>query len=231
MLGRDSLVSWTFGRQAGSLFCCRVSAATAGASAAVAATAIAAPASAQWYIGGGIGQSGSSDANQSGTVSGVPYNISDSDSHKTSYQLSAGYQFTPMWGMELQYTDLGKRNSTINFGAPLNASAALSEARAYQWGISATGTFPIANNFFVRGKLGVSDNHLEATSGTFTSGGVGYTVHSDSGSKADVLAGIAIGYEWNKNISTRLEYEYFGKFGDDFGGKGDNIGLNMQYKF
>jgi opacity protein-like surface antigen len=199
----------------------------------LAAALFATSASAQFYIGAGLGSAKANDQTASGTVSGVPFTGSGDDQRKTSVQLNAGYQFTPMWGIEGQYTDLGKRGGQITFGAPVNGAAPLSEAKAHQWGVAGTLTYPLVNDFFVRGLLGVSSNHVNSSSATL--GGVTYT--SNSSSHTDVLAGIGAGYNFNKNISARIEYEYFGKFGTTSNGgsgnsgHGDDIGLRLQYMF
>ena len=57
--------------------------------AAVAAAFAAAPASAQWYLGAGIGEA-------------------KTDTRETSFKLYGGYQLTPTWGVELGYNDLGR---------------------------------------------------------------------------------------------------------------------------
>jgi OOP family OmpA-OmpF porin len=143
--------------------------------------------------------------------------------------VNGGYQFTPEWGVEVQYTDLGKRSGTITSGA---FTASIPDTKLYQWGVSGTYTMAFTESWFGRGKLGVSSNHIDSSSvatptGTFSIGG---------GSHTDVLAGIGVGYRWTRNFSSRLEYEYFGKFESNNGNqtsnvKANNIGLRMQYSF
>jgi OOP family OmpA-OmpF porin len=212
-------------------------------SAALAAAVISLPVAAQskaaaqpsWYIGGGLGQSHSTDSTFSGTTSGVaaPFTVSGFDSNKTSFQIFGGYQFTENWGVELQYTDLGKRNGTVIVGAPINGSATFGDTRAYQWGASVTGTLPFTNEFFGRAKLGVSSNHIDSTSATVSTAAGTAFFNSSGSSNTDVLAGIGLGYKWTEHFLTRLEYEYFGKFdvGNNNSVKGSNIGLRMQYSF
>ena len=154
-----------------------------------------------WYLGFGLGKSHSSGGNTSGVAFGVPFSVSGLDNNQTSWQVNGGYQFTPEWGVELQYTDLGKRNGTVTFGAPLNGVATIPDTRAYQWGIAGTGTYWFNESWFGRAKLGVSSNHVSSSSVTF--GGV--TVATNSTSKTDVLAGVGAGYRWTPNITTRLE--------------------------
>lgn len=63
--------------------------------AAVCAALVAWPASAQMYLGAGVGES-------------------KTDSNENSWKLYGGVQFNPIWGLELGYTDLGRyRGSDI----------------------------------------------------------------------------------------------------------------------
>lgn len=55
----------------------------------IAAAFVALPASAQLYVGGGIGSS-------------------KNDSREDSWKLYTGYQFNPTWGIEAAYNDLGQ---------------------------------------------------------------------------------------------------------------------------
>src|SRR5215218_8963855 len=88
---------------------------------ALASAAVAAPVAAQkatdtagpWYVGIGLGQSFGSGGNTSGTIPGtaIPFTTSGFDENKTSFQVNGGYQFTPEWGVEVQYTHLGERTA------------------------------------------------------------------------------------------------------------------------
>ena len=209
-------------------------------SAALAAGAISMPAAAQsatqtagpWYAGIGLGKSFGSGGNTSGTIPGtaIPFTTSGFDDNKTSFQINGGYQFTPEWGVEVQYTWLGERDGTLTAAG---RTASFSDVKLYQWGVAGTYTMAFDQNWFGRAKLGVSSNHIDSSTATIA--GVG-TVGYGGGSKTDLLAGIGVGYRWNANFSTRLEYEYFGKFESNNGNqtsnvKANNIGLRMQYNF
>ena len=89
------------------------------------------------------------------------------------------------------------------------------------------------SDFFLRGKLGVSSNHVDSTNGTVTNGAGTATFTSSGSSKTDVLAGAGVGYQFTPNVSARLEYEYFGKFDVGNGNtlKGSNVGLRVQFNF
>lgn len=200
--------------------------------AALAGAAVAAPASAQFYLGGGVGAARATGINGSTVVLGVPVTVSGADSTKTSWKLLGGYQFTPHWGAEAQYSDLGQRSATIAFGAPINLSGTTTSARASQWSLAGTGTLPVGNNFYLMAKLGASRNHFDSVSLSLR----GVTASSGSASKTGLLAGVGAGYNFNRNLGLRLEYENFGKFssnGSINGGsiKGDNWALVLKYAF
>ena len=99
-------------------------------------------------------------ANTSGTFNGVAYTTTGFGDNKTTFQVNGGYQFTENWGVELQYTDLGSRSGTIT---GLGTTVGTPSIRAYQWGIAGTGTYYFTPEWFARGKLGVSSNHLAST--------------------------------------------------------------------
>jgi OOP family OmpA-OmpF porin len=104
--------------------------------AAIAASFVAAPVFAQGYVGLGLGSS---------SVSGFDRNdgfvaFTGGNASKTSTKLLGGYQITPNWGVEAQYTALGKRAITVT---PVQNGANTNSANASQFGIYGTGTYPI----------------------------------------------------------------------------------------
>ena len=91
---------------------------------------------------------------------------------------------------------------------------------------------PLSNKFYLLGKLGVSRNEIDNVSATV--GGV--TITASGARKTDLLAGLGVGYNFNKNVGVRFEYENFGKFSSTggVGGsaiKGDNWGISLKYAF
>jgi OOP family OmpA-OmpF porin len=191
---------------------------------AIAGACAAAPASAQWYIGGGVGSAQA----KLGTYSpAVGVTVNGNSSRDTSFKLFGGYQFTPNWGIEGQYSDLGRYDYTVSqAGASGNGTY-----RVDQWSLAGTGTLPLSNNFYLMAKLGVSSNHVRASSVCVPLG----CASSSSGSKSDLLAGIGAGYNFNKNIGVRVEYENFGKMANVANGggsvKGENWAVSLKYSF
>ena len=150
---------------------------------AVAAAFVAAPAFAQGYIGGGFGSSKLSGVDGGGITGG--------NSNKTLVKVYGGFQFTPNWGVEAQYSDLGRRD-ILAFGVPTGS------LKASQFSIAGTGTLPLSSGFSLLGKLGVSANRVSG------SGAV------PNGSATSALIGIGVSYNITPALSARLEYEDFG---------------------
>lgn len=155
----------------------------------VAAAFVAAPAFAQGYIGGGFGSSKLSGLDGGGITGG--------NTNKSQVKLYGGYQITPNWGAEAQYSDLGRRDIFEN-GVPVGS------LKASQFSIAGTGTLPLSSGFSLLGKLGVSANRANG-------GG-----NLPSASRTSPLIGFGVAYNITPALSTRLEYEDFGtvaKFG------------------
>lgn len=199
---------------------------------------IAVPASAQtfqpqMYFGVGVGQSKSTKDNFTGVVPGLgalPISASTDDT-ATSWKVLAGYQFTPYWGLEAQYTDLGKRDEILSGGIVGRASI-----KADQYSLAGTGKFEFSPGWFVHGKLGVSGNHYNEGGGCVT-GAVAVCLGGSSDTTTDLLWGVGLGHTFSKNWSVKGGYESFGKFlggADSNTGKkitGSNMGFNVIYSF
>ena len=183
---------------------------------AIAAASLAAtPVFAQGYIGFGLGSSSSRGANSN--VGGI--SVTGGESRKGSAKIYGGFQFTPNWGLEAQYADLGSRDYTVT-----NANTGLvtkGNARSSQYSLAGTGTLPIGQSFALIGKLGVSANRANFTG---------------SNNKTSLMAGVGVSYSITPRLAVRLEYEDFGKFADSNGLGGGSIratntSLNLQYAF
>jgi OmpA-OmpF porin, OOP family len=190
---------------------------------AIAAAFVAMPASAQWYVGGGVGSSKFSGADGV-TPTTPPLTLTGADSSKASVKIYGGYQFTPNWGVEAQYSDLGNRDLTVRNGA--GVVLATGSLKASQFSIAGTGTLPLSNNFSLFGKLGISNNHGKVSAAGIT----------DRGSKTSPMIGVGVAYNFTPKLSARFEYEDFGKFSNDGGAtggsiRGDNFGISLKYAF
>lgn len=191
--------------------------------AAVIATAFAASSAyAQGYIGVGVGSSRVSGVDQ--TI--APVSLTGGNSSKTSVKIFGGFKFTPNWGVEAQYSDLGSRNLVMTNGGAQIGTGSL---KASQLSIAATGTLPLASNFSLFGKLGVSGNSARAN---LSVPAVGFAA-SSSDNKSDLMVGVGVSYAITPKIAVRAEYEDFGKFSSGGGNsiRANNFSVGLQYSF
>lgn len=151
---------------------------------ALSAAFIAAPAAAELYVGGGVGKS-------------------DTDSSENSWKVYGGYQFTPTWGAELGYTDLGKYRG----------------AEVESWSLAGTATLPLADRWSLFGKLGFARNNAEfmgaeQKSSTLAGVGIGYSLNQN--------LGLRVEYE---------DYGKLANTGVGTNDKGSNLGVSLKYSF
>lgn len=168
----------------------------------------------QFYVGAGFGQGSASAPSVSTTILGLPFTGSPDKTTDTAYKLYGGYQFTPNWGVELGYNDLGNKYSFKGTysGVPYSGTYKLNN-----WYVAATGTLPMQGGFSLIGKLGVSAN--KASGGDVCVLGVCEGLGSES--KTDIMLGVGAQYSFAQGWAARLEYEDYGKMsGDDVWGTG-----------
>ena len=182
---------------------------------AIAAAALAAPASAQMsapslssaYIGGSLGQS-ELDLDCEGA---------SCEKKDTAWRIFGGYQFSKHFSAELGYANLGE--ATIDFGPGDTVSA---EGTA--WDISAVGMLPVGP-VSLYGRLGLyrADTELR---------------DSLSGESADdtntgVFWGLGLQFDISKNLGVRAEWQQYNDVGD---GEGEfdvrvlNIGVVWRFQ-
>ena len=95
--------------------------------------------------------------------------------------------------------------------------------------IAATGTLPLASNFSLFGKLGVSGNSAKAS---LTAPAVGFAATS-SDNKSNLMLGVGVMYAITPTIAVRAEYEDFGKFSSGGGAsiRANNVSVGLQFAF
>jgi OOP family OmpA-OmpF porin len=182
---------------------------------------ITAPASAQWYVGAGVGSSNVTGVDGSAGI--APANLTGLDGNKTSSKFFGGYQITPNWGVEAQYGNLGSRSGSVRLAG---ASLGTITSKATQMSLAGTGTLPLASGFSLMGKIGLTSNKNNVT-------GAG---SSGSDSVSGLLVGLGVSYNLTKEASLRLEIENFGKVSKDNGASGSairasNVSLGLVYAF
>ena len=181
---------------------------------ALAAAFVAVPASAQSYLGFGVGSSKISGVDGS---YGAGTTVSGGNANRGSVKIYGGFQITPTWGAEAQYSDLGSRDVSINSSGVVTRDS----IRASQFSLAGTGTLPLSQSFALIGKVGVSQNRIK--------GGI-------NENKSDLLLGVGVSYSINPKLAVRAEYEDFGKFSKNGGSGGgsvraNNYSVSLQYAF
>jgi len=164
-----------------------------------------------WLVGGSVGQS-------KFNVDCRGANCDDTD---TAFRVFGGYDFNRHFGVELGYADLGKL--TVSSG-PVSG-----DLKATVWDLLAVGKLPIADKFSLYGKLGMyrAETKVSGSVAGFGSG-------SQKDNNTDLTYAIGGGYDFNKNLGVRLEWQRYSKVGsDNTGGDGDIdvYGIGVVYRF
>jgi len=173
----------------------------------VATLAASSVASAQWYAGGSVGRSSASFNSPDYSLGNAGVSESQ-DKTKTAYKIFGGYDFTRNWALEGGYTSLGKPQ--YNYSGIANGNATLENS---SWSLAGKGTLPLNDQFNLFGKLGLTYNRSELTSTTDNPGVLAFPASTSKG-RSDILMGLGGEYMLNKKLGLRVEYENFGKFGD-----------------
>lgn len=171
---------------------------------------------AQSYFGIAIGGAHGSIPSLNTTVLGIPVTAAADKTNETSYKLYGGYQFTPNWGLELAYADLGSGYSS---NVTIGGLPGVLSAKADTWYVAATGTLPIGNGLSLLGKIGMASSHVSAAD--LCLGGTCFSMGSES--RSQPMVGVGLEYAFAGKWTARLEYEDYGKLtSDDVWGTGDS---------
>jgi len=146
------------------------------------------------YIGAGVGST--NIKLNSGDIAG----FSSKDESDMGMKFFGGYRFNNWLSGELAFADLGKSNVTF--------PGVTAEGKATSWSLSALGTWPLTGGFSLLGRLGATSNKFKGSCN-----GAGCTGASNT--KTDLLWGIGGQYDFSPRIGVRLEWEDYGRFGND----------------
>lgn len=165
------------------------------------------------YIGGSIGQS-----NYKFDCSGVSCDKSD-----FGFKVFGGYTFTPYLGVEAHYVDLGKITLDPSFVPGVGTVSG--DIKSSGFGLSLLAQYPI-EQFSIFGKLGFT--YLDTkVSGSISGVGSG----SDSETATNFSYGIGGAYNFNKQLSARLEWERFRAEFQSEKEDVDLISIGITYRF
>ncbi|MGE5625593.1 MAG: outer membrane beta-barrel protein [Bacillota bacterium] len=184
-----------------------------------------------WYGAFDLGQSRfDSGALQSLVPAGWPSTVSD---HDTGHRFTGGYQFNSYWGLEASYTDLGSAKvyaKNPNPPIPDVPTYVQNSFDAKGWGLAGTGTYPFNDAWSVFGRLGMMRaqfHHQVQSDGLFTNPNVTDTAWKTA-------YGVGANWNFDRNWSLRLGYDWYRKLGNG-GTTGEyNVGLlslGVEYRF
>lgn len=163
-----------------------------------------------WYVAADVGQSHFTGG-QFDAYHGALTTKSMSDS-STGYRLTGGYQFTPNWGLEAGYVDLGHGTATYTY--QLSVVPDVSSRTQYRIGakglfVAGTGTYPITEQWSLYGRVGAVDGQLDIQAQT--NGNINLVGGSDTSWKGTY----GVGAKWNfmPQLSLRLGWDRYLQLG------------------
>ncbi len=177
----------------------------------IAAATFALPASAQWYLGAGLGQS--KFKGELGCDNTAPFSCSDTD---TAFKIFGGYQVNSNFAAEATYQDFGKTE--------LSGGGITAAIKSHAFDVSALGMLPFGGGLAAYGRLGMYAASSDGTSN------VGI---SASESNTGLTYGLGLQWDPTRNFGVRVEYQVYDKVGGGDLGKGniDVIGLSGLWRF
>lgn len=149
--------------------------------------------SGEFYLGVGAGSADYKDIN-------CPTGF-DCDTSDTGWKLLGGYQFTPIFGVEAAWADLGE--VTLNGTAP-GGAAFSGKGEGDGFLLAGTVGWPATDRFRLYGKLGGFFYNSKFTS---TVGGVVNEDLDESGT--ELMYGLGAQYNFTERFGARLEWERF----------------------
>ena len=130
----------------------------------------------------------------------------DGASDPTAYGVYAGYNFTPQFGMEVEYVGSSEESESVNFVRSGYAGYAERDYDYKTYGIYGTYRYAFPNTaLYAKGKLGFAKAEIDESI-SVTIPGVGSESYSESYSDSGIAGGIGLGYLVNPNIAIEAEY-------------------------
>jgi len=165
----------------------------------------------RWYLGGGLGHVNANPNSSDYADQRAGAQTSTGRDNSTAWKAYGGYQFTSIWGAELGYAHLGQFQNS--YSLPAQNGSGVGTDKLSAWSLAGTATWPINQDFALRGKLGLARLRTDY-SFSGSGAGSGY-VTGDNGSltKTNLMFGLGAQYNLNRNVALRVDYENFGKVG------------------
>jgi hypothetical protein len=192
----------------------------------------------EWRIGAMLGradgETGTRQINKQLRDAGLDAQASSSDNRRTAWQIRLGYEFTPNWGLELGYLDLGDvetrfTGSTVDIDAFLEASRDIHPNTADGALLSGVYSHPLGSLSWIKGvaRAGLftwsSEYKIDAGTSSYKVDENGTDFSFGLGLKMD-LEGLGA---LPPGLSTQLEWQRFDIDGEDT----DLFSVGINYGF
>lgn len=140
-------------------------------------------------------------------------------STKVGRKIYAGYQIDPTWAVEAGFTDFGKSDCQCTFAnQPANT-----ESRAKSWYVAGKGSYPIAEQFALTGKLGLAANQNEVKNPS-------RNAWSRDRNRKELYTAIGVDYAVSEKVTTSVGLERYGRSeANDVGAKPLGLSVGLQY--
>ena len=186
-------------------------------------------AQAEGFVGASVGRADwKEDCSSSAFVS--------CDVRDTGGTLRAGYRFSPYWGVEGRYIDLGKVSarsiSSISIPAGTPLSFATTEYQGTGGGLDVFVSWPITERFSISGMAGVARMKSKSRFAIDNFAGTGGTnAFTASRSDNETYYGLGLSYALTQALAITLEAERY-RVPLDFGdAKIDFLAAGLTYRF
>ncbi|MBL8382261.1 MAG: outer membrane beta-barrel protein [Burkholderiales bacterium] len=162
------------------------------------------------------------------TMSRVPAaaEATGGDARAPAWRLLGGYAFSPSFGLEAAYADLGRYGYLS--GAP--GLSAAGDVRMRAWSLGGAGQLPLGARWSVTGRVGIGAN-LSETARAGLQGGAPWSAIATP--RSDLYLGLGLGYSTPRGFGLRFEYQNLGKGGStgDAASRSDHWAVNLRYAF
>lgn len=154
------------------------------------------------------------------------YKLDGRSSDETGASLAFGQSLTENWGWEIGYLTAGKWSGSSTSGG-VKQSLSLRTQSLYA---ALVGTLPLNDSFSVYGKLGLAADYTKANARLTTNAVPPVTTRvSDSDTKYKPMIGIGAAYNFSKELAGTVEYQHFGKVGNDLKLSAWTVGLKYGF--
>lgn len=143
----------------------------------------------------------------------------DMGSTNVGRKIYAGDQIDPTWAVEAGVTDFGKSDCKCTF---MNQPAD-TVSRARSWYVAGKGSYPLADQLALTGKLGLAANQNEVRS---PSG----NAWSRDRNRKELYSAVGVDYVVGEKVTASVSLERYGRSdANDIGAKPLGVSLGLQY--